>query len=59
LLEEVKVRMRDGRIISGAEATAEYEAEEAQTKEPGWDDVSFLDSIVICSRKPGASPDTK
>jgi hypothetical protein len=26
--------MRDGRIISGAEAMAEFEAEEAQTKEP-------------------------
>jgi hypothetical protein len=52
-LDEVKVRMRDGRIISGAEATAEYEAEEAQTKEPGWDDVSFLDSIVDLFKKTG------
>jgi hypothetical protein len=52
-LDEVKVRMRDGRIISGAEAMAEFEAEEVQTKEPGWDDVSFLDSIVDLFKKTG------
>jgi hypothetical protein len=52
-LDEVKVRMNDGRILSGAEAAAEYEAEEAETKEPGLDEVNagFLDSIVELFKK--------
>jgi hypothetical protein len=45
--------MKDGRILSAAEAQAEIEAEEAQTQEPGWDDVSFLDSIVDLFKKTG------
>jgi hypothetical protein len=54
-LDEVKVRMNDGRILSGAEAMAEYEAEEAETQEPGWDEVDagFLDSIVELFEKTG------
>jgi hypothetical protein len=50
-LDEVQVRMKDGRILSAAEAQAEIEAEEAEAQEPGWDDVSFLDSIVDLFRK--------